>query len=166
MAGIDTGGRLATHDSMCSSEGPATGKNAVLFDPNSTYLQSGLITVRPDSAVMLVGYNIPDGAVFTVEGVSAGSRGMAQGFGCCPSGTPNAAGGMPRAPDILFRSPMKLGGIPWQLTPGNDRILIVLPGEYLLVLNDAQYLGDVQVELVTLPGVPQLPFAYMAGIQA
>jgi hypothetical protein len=152
---------------MCGSEGPATGKNVVLFDPSSTYLQSGLITVRPDTAIMLVGYNIPDGAVFTVEGVSVGSRSMAQGFGCCPSGAPTGnAIGMPRAPDILFRSPMKLGGAIWELTPENDRLVIALPGEYLLVLNDAQYLGDVQVELVVLPGIPQLPFAYMAGIQA
>ncbi|EJK8719794.1 hypothetical protein NLW25_005226, partial [Escherichia coli] len=61
-------------------------------------------------------------------------------------------------------SPVKLGGKPWQLTKDNDRLLISLPGEYLLVLNDTQHLGDVQVELIPVPGIQQLPFAYMAGV--
>ncbi|EKY5009632.1 TPA: hypothetical protein RMT71_003213 [Escherichia coli] len=161
---IDTGG---THDEYTNvaADGPAVGKHAVLFDPTSTYAQSALISVRPGSSVLLVGYNIPDDAVFTVEGVSVGSRPSPVGHGCCRNGVVLGNTIVPgSAPDILFRSPMMLGGKPWQLTKGNDRLVIALPGEYLLVLNDTQYLGDVQVELIHVPGEQQLPFAYMAGV--
>ena len=166
MMDIDTGGVQTGLSSMCSDGGgPAVGKHAVLFDPNSTYAQSGLIVVRPGTSIMLVGYNIPEGAVLTVDGVSVGSRSVAQGLGCCNDNTKTAQSIYNgNAPDILFRSPMKLGGRPWQLTEEVDRLLITLPGEYLLVLNDTMYLGDMQVEMVVLPGVPQLPFSYMAGV--
>lgn len=163
---IDTGGFQSGLSSMCSDGGgPAVGKHAVLFDPNSTFAQSGLIVVRPGMSILLVGYNIPQGAVFTVDGVSVGSRSVAQGFGCCNDNTKGAQSIYSSAPpDILFRSPMKLGGKTWELTESVDRLLITLPGDYLLVLNDTQYLGNLQVEMVTLPGVTQLPFGYMAGV--
>lgn len=161
---IDTGGVHEEHV-IAATDGPAVGKHAVLFDPTSTYAQSALISVRPGSSVLLVGYNIPDGAVFTVEGVSVGSRPSPTGYGCCRNGGALGNTIVPgSAPDILFRSPVKLGGKTWQLTKDNDRLVIALPGEYLLVLNDTQYLGDVQVELIHVPGEQQLPFAYMAGV--
>ncbi|HAX5209137.1 TPA: hypothetical protein JZG45_003989 [Escherichia coli] len=161
---VDTG---AVYDgyAVVAMDGPAIGKHAVLFDPTSTYAQSALISVRPGSSVLLVGYNIPDDAVFTVEGVSVGSRPSPSGQGCCRNGGTLGNTIVPgSAPDILFRSPVTLGGKPWQLTKDNDRLVIALPGEYLLVLNDTQYLGDVQVELIHVPGEQQLPFAYMAGV--
>lgn len=109
---IDTGGFNSGASSMCNDGGgPAQGTNAVLFDPNSSYAQSPLIVVREKSSVLLVGYNIPDGAILTVEGVSVGSRSVAQGYGCCNPN--NALQGASiynqRAADILFRSPMRLG---------------------------------------------------------
>jgi hypothetical protein len=158
---IDTGGSIT---STLPLEGPAIGTTFVLFDSNSTYQQSPLVTVRPDYSVLLIGYGIPYGAAFTVEGVSLGSRAM----GSYPAFAPER--GVARnlsipapPPDILFRSPMRLGGNEWELTSDNDRMLISLPGDYLLVLNDPSYLGAVQVEAVWIPGHQQLPFSYMPG---
>ncbi|HAV9614196.1 TPA: hypothetical protein JLH03_004185 [Escherichia coli] len=162
--GIDTGGLYDDRGSH-AAEKSVTGKHMVLFDPTSTYAQSALISVRPGSSVLLVGYNIPEDAVFTVEGVSVGTSPAPGGQGCCRNGSVLGNSIVPgSAPNILFRSPVKLGGKPWQLTKDNDRLLIALPGEYLLVLNDTQHLGDVQVELIPVPGYQQLPFAYMAGV--
>lgn len=162
---INTGGfQTGLSGTLAEDMSPAVGKHTVLFDPSSTFAQSGLIAVRPNTSVLLVGYNIPEGAVLTLDGVSVGSRSVAQGFGAHtadPSTPQSIYNSSP--PDILFRSPMRLGGKIWQLTNEADRLLITLPGEYLLVLNDAMYFGDLQVEMVMLPGCTQYPFSYMAG---
>ena len=161
---IDTHGAYENY-SVLAADVPAAGKHIVLFDPTSTYAQSSLITVHPGNSVLLVGYNIPEQAVFTVEGVSVGTNPSPNGYGCCRTGSMSENTIVPgSSPNILFRSPVKLGGKLWALTAENDRLLISLPGEYLLVLNDTQYLGDVQIELIVVPGYQQLPFAYMAGI--
>lgn len=47
----------------------------------------------------------------------------------------------------------------------NRRIVITLPGTYMLVLNDDQYLGSVHVELVQLGNVKTvIPEGYVAGL--
>lgn len=160
---IDTGGSYTASRSSGDDNRPVQAEHAVLFDPASTFLQSGLIIVRENHPVMLVGYMIPNDAEFVVEGVSVGSRSIQNGGSCCVPGGNSLMG--QGAADIRFREPMNLGGRVWKINPSNRRIVITLPGTYLLVLNDDQYLGSVHVEMVQLGEVAtRIPDAYMAGL--
>lgn len=163
MSMIDTGGHFTGRGSSCDDSRPVQGEHQILFDQSSTFLQSGLIIVRADQPVMLVGYMVPEGAQFHVEGVSVGSRAVQQGVGCCsPYGPTLMSQG---AADIRFREKMTLGGQPWVMDELNRRIVITLPGTYILTLNDDQYLGSVHVELVQLGNVKTtIPEGYMAGL--
>jgi hypothetical protein len=164
MSTIDTGGYYSGRGTTCEDSRPVQGENQVLFDPASTFLQSGLIIVRADQPVMLVAYMVPEGAEFVVEGVAVGSRAVQQGGGCCSPCGPTLMG--QGAADIRFREPMTLGGNTWVINEAKKRLVINLPGTYLLVLNDDQYLGSVHVEMVKLGDVKTtLPTAYLAGIQ-
>lgn len=160
---IDTGGHYSGRGSACDDNRPVQGEHQVLFDPASTFLQSGLIVVRANQPVMLVAYMVPTGAEFVVEGVSVGSRAIQQGGSCCVPGGPSLIG--QGAADILFREPMALGGNTWKLDEGVRRIVINLPGTYILSLNSDEYLGSVHVEMVQLGTVNTvLPETYLAGI--
>ena len=69
------------------------------------------------------------------------------------------------AADIRFREPMTVGGKLWMLDELNRRMVITLPGTYMLVLNDDQYLGSVHVELVQLGKIKTtIPEGYVAGL--
>ena len=160
---IDTGGHYTGRGSSCDDNRPVQGEHQVLFDQSSTFLQSGLIIVRADQPVMLVAYMVPEGAQFVVEGVSVGSRAVQQGGGCCSPCGPTLMG--QGAADIRFREPMMLGGNTWSMDEKNRRLVITLPGTYMLVLNDDQYLGSVHVELVQLGNIKTtIPEGYVAGL--
>ena len=51
------------------------------------------------------------------------------------------------------------------MNAANRRLVLTLPGTYMLVLNDDQYLGSVHVELVELGKVKTtIPDGYVAGL--
>ena len=167
MAGIDTGGRYENLTPQNDGR-PTTGSNTTLFDSASTSLTSVLITVQVDRPLMLVAYLMEPGAELSVEGVSVGSRGIANGSGCC---NPCNNNGRPLttsdAVDIRFREVMTLGGNAWKITDAYRRLVLTLPGQYILQLNDQQYLGLVHVELVELGKVEtRIPDVYVAGVIA
>lgn len=163
MSMIDTGGHYTGRGSSCDDNRPVQGEHQVLFDQSSTFLQSGLIIVREDQPMMLVAYMLPEGAQFVVEGVSVGSRAVQQGGACCIPGGPTLMS--QGAADIRFREPMTVGGKLWMLDELNRRMVITLPGTYMLVLNDDQYLGSVHVELVQLGKIKTtIPEGYVAGL--
>lgn len=159
--GIETG-------YTCTSsidDAQAVTNSEALFDLKSHFLQSRPFSVKAGMGVLLSGYDIPVGAELTVEGVLLGGRAMAQMTGCAPCiPGPNSLGLYTvRAADVIFRSPMKLGGNIWKLTSDIDRLLIPLQGTYILSLNDAQYEGQFQVEKMDV-SISDLPYQYMAGI--
>lgn len=160
---IDTGGQFIGCDSACEDQRPVYGEHRVLFDFTSTVSQTGIITVNEDSPIMLVAYVLPDDAELVVEGVSVGSRSVPQGGGCCsPCGPSLESSGIP---DIRFRWPMTLGGNTWKLSATNRRLVINLPGTYILVLADDQYIGSVYVEALSIGHIKTiLPAQYLAGI--
>lgn len=165
MSQIDTGGMYTAQRAGCVDDRPVQNDKLVLFDAASTFTQSGVFIVRANNPLMIVGYEVPDGAVFTVEGVNVGSRAVQSGGGCCSPCGPTLLS--QQAADILFREPMTLGGNIWQITATKRRLLITLPGEYILSLNEDQYFGSVHVEVKELGVIPtEIPDAYVAGIQA
>lgn len=161
---IDTGGRYSSVDR--SNTNPVKNNSAVLFDGSSTSTTSGVINVASNRPVLITAYAIPEGCAFTVEGVSTGSRAISSASGCCDTSSPTSGALVPQgAADILFREPMTLGGHTWQITETTRRILITLPGMYVLQMNDISYIGDCHVEINPLVGVKtELPTAYHAGI--
>lgn len=167
MGGIDTGGRYETLQPVNDGR-PTSSSNTTLFDSASTSTTSVLISVRTGRPLMLIAYMMEEGAELTVEGVSVGSRGIANGGGCCnPCNNNGRALSTSDAVDIRFREPMTLGGNPWKITNGYRRLVITLPGQYILQLNDQQYLGQVHVELVELGEIEtRIPDVYAAGVIA
>lgn len=160
---IDTGGFHTSAGPACEDNRPVQNEHHVLFDPSSTFLQSGPIVVRPNRPLMLVGYMVPEGAEFVVEGVSLGSRAVQHGGGCCSPCGPSLLSRA--AADILFREPMTLGGSVWKINELNRHLVLTLPGSYILSLNSDEYLGSIHVELVELGEVQApIPAGYMAGL--
>lgn len=164
MAGIDTGGRYADINVQQDNR-PSIGSNKILFDSSSTSQTSVLINVQVDYPVMIVAYLMEDGAELTVEGVSVGSRSIANGGGCCTPYDNGRSLAVQDTIDIRFREPMTLGGNLWQITDTKRRLVITLPGQYILQLNYTQYLGLIHVEQVELGKIStKIPDIYMAGV--
>lgn len=162
---IDTGGRYTRSDETRESvEALPIGGNPVIFDPTSTYEVSGLVVVHPGTQILVTAYNLAEKARIVVHGASVGQRPIRTGAACGPTGDPTPSGRR-KCADVLFRSPMRLGGRVWELTPDCDRLLISLPGNYVFVLNDPAYFGDLQVEYQRMPLQP-MPDVYYAGAGA
>lgn len=159
---IDTGGQFTQMDSACEDATVPVGGNPVIFDPTSTYEVSDLVVVHPGTQILVTAYNLAENARIVVHGASVGQRPVSNGTACCRTDGPNPTLLNRKSADVLFRSPMRLGGQVWELSPTNDRLLISLPGNYVFVLNDSAYFGDLQVEYQRFPLLP-MPDVYYAG---
>lgn len=160
---LDTGGQYVDMHSACEETTVPVGGHPVIFDPTSTYEVSELVVVHPGTQILVTAYNLAENAKIAVQGASVGQRPVSDGVACCRTDGPSPTLLNRKSADILFRSPMRLGGNLWQLTPTNDRLLISLPGTYVFVLNDSAYFGDLQVEYQVMPLTP-LPDLYFAGL--
>lgn len=157
---IDTGGKFALGDDPTTGGALSTySPNQILFSSQSDSLDSPIMTVYTGST-LIVGYNIPAGAVLTLELVSLG--GVTPSSVSCARSVHGASTRQSVKPLIVFRTPVTLGGTTWMLTAESPMMVVPVRGTFVLSLNDGTYLGDFHVEAVS-QDAQAMPDAYKAG---
>ena len=165
---ISTGGR---YDNIggptVDSSGVMINTSNILYDDSIAKLRSAPFEVPEGYYAVLVGYNMEQaaGAEFVIDGVTLGSQHVANGGACC-NGVEDRGNKASTTATVLFRETMTLGGNAWKITQKTPRVIVAVPGWYVVELNDGDHIGQgLQLEYRLVKQKLQLPEAYFPGIK-
>lgn len=167
---IDTGSIIGGSQ-MCMDSSTIRINGNVVFDSQSTSNISPVITVPPGSAIVLVGYNLDVAGVgklnCSVQRVLLGNPDHPHGVSCCDGVDTRTPVYMNRVANVVFQTPINLGGKPWEINPDYPMTIINLPGTYVVEIDREKFqnaVGQFYVEYLVVPDTT-IPSEYLAGVK-